>query len=164
MNCGDWVRIGYLVRVQGDKAQVNIQGETVEAQIVYSYGLHGRPPVTANTFAICFAPNNNTNNYFCIPFNLSIYPNLANGEIIIENSNASVSFSATGNITINASQDVTVNSVNATINASTQASIAAPVVNLADATADVLNANAVIQDSLGGACTITNAGQSKVKA
>jgi hypothetical protein len=164
MNCGDWVRVGYITRIKDEIAEVNIQGEVVNANIIYPFGYYGNIPITANSLCILLAPNNNNNNYFCIPFNLSIYPYLASGEIIIQNTNASVSFSPSGGITINATENITVNSVNTTITATGQVDITAPTINLADATANVLNANAVINDSLGNPCTITNAGQVKVKA
>jgi hypothetical protein len=151
-------------------------------KLLTQYGYASNILINDNSMGLLMFLNGDRSNPRVIPFNQEVQPDLESSEVAIGNFNqgGKLIFKANGDIEITGAKDflaTTLENLELTATAETkikanevkleggsEIKIEAPEVKLGDATSLVLNENAVITDSVGGPCTISSAGQIKVKA
>ena len=150
-------------------------------KLLTPYGYASNILINDNSMGFLLFLNGDRSNPVVIPINQEVQPDLESSEVAIGNFNqgGKLIFKANGDIEITGAKDflaATLENLELTATAETkikanevklegvsEIKIEAPEVKLGDAISLVLNENAVITDSVGGPCTISSAGQTKVK-
>lgn len=151
-------------------------------KLMMPYGYASNILINDNSLGVLLFLHGDRSNPLVIPINQEVQPDLESSEVAVGNFNqgGKLTFKANGDIEITGTKDLLATTLaNIELTATTEAKITAgevklegtaevkadaPEVKLGDAISLVLNENAIITDSVGGACTITSAGQTKVKA
>ena len=136
-------------------------------KLLMPYGYASNILINNNSLGLLLFLHGDRSNPAVIPINQVVQPDLESSEVAVGNFNqgGKLVFKANGDIEITGTKDLLATTLaNIELTASSEAKITAPEVKLGDAISLVLNENAIITDSVGGPCTITSAGQTKVTA
>lgn len=144
------------------RQQITYKNKLSNCTIVYPYGFHAN--ATANdSLALVFAVGCNAENKAAIAYNPNIRPNLSEGEVavyspststeIILNRDGDVRINSKKDVLIDSSNQVTVNCIDCTINATNSANITALV--SVDITAPIINLNGAV--NVSGTATFAGA-------
>tara|TARA_R110000796_G_scaffold93137_1_gene197616 strand:+ start:38 stop:583 length:546 start_codon:yes stop_codon:yes gene_type:complete len=177
---------GYILEMSegGKRAKIEALGGRIFENLLVFYPYGEASNIQPDDTSLCtiFLPMNDESNAFCVPYNVPLQPSLEPSEKAVGNfkKGNKVTFKANGDIELTGAKDFLAKSLsNLEITATTEIKIIAdevklegiseikadaPEVKLGDATALILSTLATITDSVGGACTIVSAGQTKVKA
>lgn len=162
---------GYILEISqgGQRAKVKALGGRIfeNLLILHPYGESSFMESDNSSLCWVFMPTNGDENSFCIPYNVPLQPELKQTEKVVGNfkTGNKVTFKANGDIELAGTNDFLAQTIeNFNINASTKITLNAPAIGLGDELGLVLNDQAAITDSVGGACVITSPGQTKVTA
>lgn len=106
------------------RAQVEYLGKTKKIEVIFPYGLYGRPP--KGSCAILFNVNGQEENMAGIVYDvLRRFTGLSDGEVVLGNpkTGSYVKMAASGNIELQTDADVTANCANATLTTSGKTTI-----------------------------------------